>query len=818
MHRRLAVRGQVQGVGFRPWVWQQATALGLIGWVRNTSFGVEIDLHGDATLLDTLQARLWEAPSPARVEQVDVLTATASAEAAPPTKPFEIQASVNSAHPHMATIGADLGVCARCLSELFNPDNRRWRHAFINCPQCGPRYTVTRSLPFDRGHTSLARFLPCPACDAEYKQGADRRFHHQTNTCPECGPRLWLKRTDGSLDEQDPIAAALAMLQEGAILAIKGLGGFHLVCDARQPDAVARLRQRKRRDAKPLAVMMANPASIPPWASMTPHEQRWLQSPERPIVLLTQSERARRDMPGVAPDLAWLGVMLPYTPIHFLLFHEAAGRPAGTDWLTRPQEMVLVVTSGNASGSPLVIDNETAQLELAELADGWLLHDRDILARNDDSVLRVRPDGSACFIRRSRGYAPNPVALPTRPSQHQHEQQLPPSVLAMGALLKSTLCITQGDRAMVSPHVGDLDSVDTRVVFTRMADIWPGWLRTQPDALACDLHPDFFSTILAAHMAHTRASTATGVQALPLIQVQHHHAHVAAVLAEHAEEKGAHGPVIGLALDGHGLGSDGMVWGGELLFVLEDQCERLGHLWPMVMPGGDAAVREPWRMAASLLHALGRTHEIGTRFASVQQAGLLQQWLSQSDRPATTAGASSVPHGHAQTTSLGRLFDAAAGLLNVLAPYTQSRFEAEAAMRLESLASTCWPAEALKDGWHITEDLVLDWRPLMNWLADQREAAPAAAVFHATLATALADWAAQACARSGLNTVVLSGGCLANRLLDDTLFSGLIVQGLKVWRPAQYPCGDGGLSLGQAWVARQRLIKQDPCASPYQPA
>lgn len=803
MHRRLAVRGLVQGVGFRPWVWQQASALGLIGWVRNTSFGVEIDLHGEAHLLDTLQAKLWQAPAPAKVEQVDVLSVKAS-EASPPApgKPFEIQASVSHALGPATTIGADLGVCPRCLAEQFDPGNRRWRHAFINCPQCGPRHTVTRSLPFDRGHTSLARFLPCAACDAEYANGADRRFHHQTNTCPECGPKLWLSQTDGSTEHDQPVAAALKLLQEGGILAVKGLGGFHLVCDARQPAAVARLRQRKRREGKPLAVMMANAASIPPWASMTPHEQRWLQSPERPIVLLTQNERARHELSGVAPDLAWLGVMLPYTPIHYLLFHEALGQPAGTAWLTAPHEMALVVTSGNASGSPLVIDNETAKLELAELADGWLLHDRDILARNDDSVLRVRADGSACFIRRSRGYAPTPVALPTRTTKGQDEGALPPSVLSMGALLKSTLCITQGDRALVSPHIGDLESVDNRVAYTRMADVWPGWLRTQPDALACDLHPDFFSTILAAHMAHTRASTASGVQPLPLIQVQHHHAHVAAVLAEHADEKGVHDRVVGLALDGHGLGSDGMVWGGELLLVQEDEAQRIGHLWPMAMAGGDAATREPWRMAAAVLQALDRTSDIGQRFKHVQQASMLQQWLSQGSQR------------HAITTSLGRLFDAAAGLLDVLTPYTQSRFEAEAAMRLESLASTRWPMAALQDGWRITDDLQLDWRPLMNWLADQRDAPHAAAVFHATMATALADWAAQACERHGVRTVVLSGGCMANRLLDDALHAGLIIKGLRVWRPAQYPCGDGGLSLGQAWVARQRLIKQNACASP----
>ncbi len=816
MHRRLAVRGLVQGVGFRPWVWQQATALGLIGWVRNTSFGVEIDLHGDEALIDTLQARLWQAPSPARVEQVDMLSlagAVQSGEAASgkpdASAPFEIQPSISGTHAHATTIGADLGVCARCVHELFTPGNRRWRHPFINCPQCGPRYTVTRNLPFDRGHTSLSRFLPCPTCDSEYRNGADRRFHHQTNTCPDCGPRIWLRQTDGSTDEHTPLASALALLQDGGILAIKGLGGFHLCCDARQPAAVARLRQRKRRDGKPLAVMMAGLPSIPPWAHATPHEQRWLQSPERPIVLLPQTDRARQEMPGVAPDLAWLGVMLPYTPLHYLLFHEAAHQPAGTDWLSQAQELVLVMTSGNAHGSPLVIDNDTALLELADIADGWLLHDRDILARNDDSVLRVRPDGSACFLRRSRGYAPTPVALPGTPGRQAHdEHSTPPAVLALGALLKTTLCITQGDRALVSPHVGDLDGVDTRVAFTRMADIWPGWLRAQPDALACDLHPDFFSTILAAHMAHTRGATASGLAPLPLIQVQHHHAHVAAVLAEHAEDKGVRHPVIGLALDGHGLGTDGQAWGGELLLVHEADCQRLGHLRPMSMPGGDAAAREPWRMAASVLHGLGRTGEIGRRFADMPQSAILQQWLAQ--------GAQA----HTQTTSLGRLFDAAAGLLDILPPPGQTRYEAEAAMRLESLAMRNWPVPPLPDGWQVSEDLQLDWRPLLDWLAGpQSDTAHAAAVFHATMGAALADWAIQACTRHGMHTVVLSGGCMANRLIDDILHERLSDAGLRVWRPSQYPCGDGSLSLGQAWVARQHLLHQLPsCASPSLPA
>jgi hydrogenase maturation protein HypF len=803
MHRRLAVKGVVQGVGLRPWVWQQATSLGLMCWVRNTAQGVEMDLHGDAALIDAFQAHLWQVPPPARVEQVDVVALAGKDDTSSEGKAFDAQQGVAPARA--TSVGADLGLCARCLGELFDTGDRRWRHAFIHCPQCGPRYTLTRCLPFDRGHTSMAPFVPCADCEAEFNHSSDRRYRHQTNSCPVCGPRLSLHQADGSVDSVAPIASTFRLLSEGGIVAIKGLGGFHLCCDARQPAALARLRQRKRRDGKPLAVMMANAASVRPWAKLNAHEQRWLQSPERPIVLLEQTERARRERADLAPGLAWLGVMLPYTPIHYLLFHEACGQPADAHWLTQPQDWMLVVTSGNASGSPLVTDNETALLELAELADAWLMHDREILARNDDSVLRVRPDGSACFIRRSRGYAPSPMALPAREHQAADDHSLPPAVLSLGALMKATLCITQGDRALVSPHVGNLDAVDTRVAFTRQADIWPGWLNTQPDALACDLHPDFFSTILAAHLTHTRASTASGVGPLPLIQVQHHHAHIAAVLAEHSDQKEALQPVVGLALDGHGLGSDGQAWGGELLRVHGDQAQRLGHLRRMPLSGGDHAAREPWRMAAAVLQDLGRGQELTARFGRRPELPMVQRWLQQ---PASQ---------HAHTTSLGRLFDAAAGLLDVL-DTAASRYEAEAPMRLESLAWSAWPAPAMADGWLIHESMELDWRPLMDWLAqhtgpsrqEERSPSPAhlAAVFHATMAAALADWAKLACDRHGMRTVVMGGGCLANRLLDDSLHERLTAQGLQVWRPTQYPCGDGGLSLGQAWVARQRLIRR----------
>jgi hydrogenase maturation protein HypF len=823
MHRRLAVRGLVQGVGFRPWIWQQATALGLVGWVRNTGYGVEIELHGDPALLDALQARIWEIPPPARVDQVEVIGAAEPAEASaaivqtpPATRPgsFEIRDSVVGTASRATAVGADLAVCPRCLSELFDPGNRRWRHAFTHCPQCGPRYTVIQRLPFDRAHTSMGRFAMCEACAREHVDPANRRFHHQTTACPACGPRLWLHdRATGEVSEEDPIAATLARLQRGDIVAIKGLGGFHLVCDALQPAAVRKLRERKGRQAKPLAVMAANTASLAPWASLTPHEMRWLQSPQRPIVLLRQSTRAQAAMPEVSDGLAWLGVMLPYTPIHFLLWHEAAGRPAGTDWLQQPQDMVLVMTSGNASGDPLVADNDAALHDLDALADAWLVHDRDILARNDDSVLRVRPDGSACFLRRGRGHAPSPSALPL-PVSYRGEVSAAPSVLAMGAMLKATVCITQGDRAMVSPHVGDLDSPATREVYAALAERWPAWLDTQPDAVACDLHPDFFSTQMAAQLAQSLPDRHGSTQPLPLIQVQHHHAHVAAVLAEHEGETACDRPVIGLALDGHGLGDDGQAWGGELLWVAGHRMRRLSHLRPMLLPGGDRAAREPWRMAAAVLHELGMADDARERLAGQAQIGSLLSWLR-------TAGERA-----ARTTSLGRLFDAAAGLLAVMPGDGHARYEAEAPMRLESLAVGASPALPLAAGCVVDEASgQLDWRPMMAALAraswspgqadapDEATRAGLAAAFHATLAEGLAQWTVRAARAEGIDTVVLCGGCLANSLLDDALHALLSQAGLRVWRPRHHPCGDGGLSLGQAWVARAALLADQDARS-----
>ena len=826
VRRRLILRGQVQGVGCRPWVCQQARALGLRGWVRNTGDGVELLVEGAEGDVGRLVALLPQLPAPGRVDELVDTDADAPELAPAADGTFAILPSPrsHSGTPLHAQLGADLGVCDTCVVELFDPTSRRWRHPFIHCPQCGPRYTVTRSLPFDRANTSLAEFPLCPRCDAEAHDPNDRRFHDQTQACPDCGPRLSLFLSNGEAVPGDAIAQTWALLARGGVVALQGVGGFHLCCDARKPEAVARLRQLKRRPTKPLAVMAANVASLRDDVEVSPAEARWLSSPERPIVLLNQRPHLAASCPGLAPHLHTLGVMLPYTPVHHLLLHEAAGRPAGTDWLHAAQPTLLVMTSGNPPGEPLVIDHEHAWRELAPLADALLLNDRAITARNDDSVLRVRPDGSACWLRRGRGHAPLPLTWPAR------EDTTTPTVLALGGELKATLCLSTphaagGTQVVVSPHVGNLDNAGTRLAFEALARQWPAWRQVLPSALACDLHPDFYSGRLAAEWA---------VQAdVPLIPVQHHHAHIAAVLAEHAHDPTSLQPVIGLALDGHGLGGDGQAWGGELLWVHRDQCQRLGHLHPLPLPGGERAAREPWRLGVGLLHTLGRGDEITARFADQPGAGLLRAWLAQAHSGVTS---SSTPTALPHSTSLGRLFDAAAGVLRVL---DRSGHEGDAAMRLESLAahaaerlprptaptfSAIPPAGSTSSASALSTRCppsVLDWRPLMHWLCDQASATPAAtnpgaqvahaaAVFHFTLARDLATWATQACTQHGIDTVVLNGGCLANRLLDDALTQHLQQAGLRVWRASHYPCGDGGLSLGQAWVAHQRLTAPVP--------
>jgi hydrogenase maturation protein HypF len=845
MQRRLRVTGIVQGVGFRPYVWHLAKALNLAGWVRNDAAGVEILVEGEPEQIETFTCRLpKEIPPLAQVRDLTWCDNPATGEY------VDFTITESGAGRAATLIGPDTATCPDCLAELFDPADRRWRYAFINCTHCGPRYTLTRGLPYDRAQTSMAVFPLCPDCEREYRDPADRRFHAEPTACPVCGPGLWLvelpgippshlyPRTgafpkggenpppiaegflplekggqegfnSGGKNPIDPIAETLRYLQAGQILAIKGLGGFHLACDARNAAAVQTLRARKNREEKPFAVMAANLASLAEWVEISPAEAELLRSPERPIVLLRKKPGADAVFPDIAPGLAWLGVMLPYTPLHWLIFHEAAGRPAGTEWMGQPQELVLVMTSANPGGEPLVIGNDEAVERLAGIADAVLMHDRDIVVRCDDSVVRcvegIPPshlyprkgafpkggehqhasekgspplkkggqggfDGTANitpqFIRRARGYTPRAIRLP----------RSGPPVLALGGYLKNTLCVTRGDEAFLSQHIGGLDNPATCGMLMEVTDHLLDILQVRPEAVAHDLHPDFFSSRHALELA--------GQWNVPAVAVQHHHAHIAAVAAEH----GATGPLLGLALDGVGLGSDGGAWGGELLRVEGANFSRLGHLSPLPLPGGDKAAKEPWRMAAAALFKLGRTGEISRRFPGQPLARPLHVMLEHDVHCPPT-------------TSLGRWFDAAAGLLGAREVMA---YEGQAAMLLEGLAERGGEVAAWAGGYVLDADGQLDLLPLLARLADESDPARGAALFHATLALALAEWTERAARREGLTTVALGGGCFLNHILSRDLGRRLTERGLTVLEARQAPPNDGGLSLGQAWVAMLR--------------
>lgn len=761
MRCRVQVRGQVQGVGFRPFVYRLAQELGLSGWVRNCGAGVEIELQGHGKQVDSMLRKLrYEPPPLARIAGVSVELADIE-----PGRGFEILESGGG--ETLTRIAPDTSVCPDCLEEMFTPGDRRYRYPFINCTHCGPRHTIAARLPYDRVHTSMADFSLCPACEAEYRLPDDRRFHAEATACPACGPQLELLNANGiPVWTEDAVAGAVSGLKAGEILAVKGLGGFHLMCDAKNAAAVARLRERKAREEKPFAVMALNAASLGGYAKYTPAELALIESAARPIVLLEKSGdvRERGELHGVADGMPGLGVMLPYTPLHYLLFHEAAGRPSGRSWLTEPHPFLLVCTSANPGGEPLVYRNEEAVQRLDGIADGFLVHDRDILVRADDSVMRVSGKAPG-FIRRSRGYTPAPVSLPVSG----------PPVLAAGGFYKNTVCVTRGSEAFLSQHIGELDNAESCESLEQTVWHLLDVLEIRPELVVHDLHPDFYSSRFAARFAAERG--------IPSLAVQHHHAHIGAVAAEH----GIREPLLGLALDGVGLGSDGTAWGGELLRVHGADMQRLGGLDPLALPGGDAAAREPWRMAAAALHELGRGGEIAQRFAE----------------PAAQTVAAMLERGAnmPRTSSCGRLFDAAAGLLRVK---NRNGFEGQSAMLLEGLAAGYGKAAPLQHGF-VLDDGTLSFLPLLDHLADARDAAEGAAVFHATLAVGLAAWVVQAARQQGLRKVALGGGCFLNAVLMGSLEGLLRETGMTVLCAEQAPPNDGGLALGQAWVGLNSL-------------
>jgi len=739
----IRVEGVVQGVGFRPFVHGLARSLDLTGRVVNDAAGVSIEVQGAPDRLARFLERLpLEAPPAAVVETVSVDTLPLADDAA-----FVIGPSIVSAG-HTALVTPDIATCEACRREVLDPTARRYRYPFTSCSACGPRFTIARDVPYDRAATTMAAFAMCGDCAREYADPADRRFHAEPIACPACGPRLRLHDADGRTLDGDPLARAAAAIRAGRIVAVKGLGGYHLAVAAQDEAAVARLRSRKHREEKPFAVMAAGLDSARTLVEVDATAAELLTGVERPIVLL-------RHRPGaglaasVAPGNAWLGVMLPYTPLHHLLLHEV-GAP-------------IVLTSGNRSDEPIAYRDAEAGERLRDIADLWLTHDRSIHIRTDDSVVRVVA-AAPQLVRRARGYAPRPITLPW---------VLPRAVLACGAELKSTVCLARGRHAFLSHHLGDLEHYETFAAFTQAIEHLGRLFDVTPEVIAHDLHPEYLSTKWARERGER------------LVGVQHHHAHVAACLADNGET----GPVIGVALDGLGYGTDGTLWGGEFLVADLAAFTRVGHLATVPMPGGSAAIREPWRMAAAYLH---RAFE-GGEIALGVHARHVGVW-----RAVVELGGAHAP----LTSSAGRLFDAVAAILDVR---DRVSYEGQAAIELEQLAgdlpATPYPIEIRLVG----DGFELDGAGLIRAVAADVIAgtgrALIAARFHESLAEAIVGGCRAARERSGLDAVALSGGVFQNARLLARAIERLDGEGFRVLRHRRVPPNDGGVSLGQAVVA-----------------
>jgi hydrogenase maturation protein HypF len=710
--RRFEIRGVVQGVGFRPFVHALATEHGLDGFVLNGAHGVVVEAEGGPEALDVLAARLRsDAPPLARVDSIEARSLDPIGEHG-----FEVLRSEPGSG--MAAIPPDVATCEACLRELFDPADRRYRYPFINCTQCGPRFTIVERVPYDRPNTTMARFEMCPQCRGEYEDPSNRRFHAEPIACPACGPRLSM-----------PLDLAVELLRDGAILAVKGLGGYHLACDAASEDSVSRLRARKHREEKPFAVMAPEPGLL---AEVSEEEAELLGSRQRPIVLL----RRRRGAPiadSVAPGNPWLGLMLPYTPVHHLLIADFGGP--------------LVMTSGNRSDEPIATDDGDARDRLGAIADAFLSHDRPIHRRCEDSVVRVDFP-----VRRSRGSVPDSIPLPISAKR---------AIVAAGAELKSTFCVARGSDAFLSPHLGDLDGELAYRAFRADMELYLEMLGVEPEAVACDMHPDYLSTRWAQR------------QDRELIEVQHHHAHAAACLAEHGREE----PALALVFDGTGYGTDGTMWGGELLRCDLHDFERVAHLEPVPLPGSEQAIREPWRCAAAYLERAERPVTFD-RWASVRESLKVNAPLS---------------------SGMGRLFDAVAALLGVREEVT---YEGQAAIELERLAEGIGAAPyacRVADGQIRGADLVA---AAHDDLAAGRSRAEIAAAFHEGVAVA----AVAACRQAGgPPTVVLSGGTFQNLRLLGSISERLGNLGFEVLAHRQVPPNDGGISYGQAAIAARRI-------------
>jgi hydrogenase maturation protein HypF len=755
----IRVTGVVQGVGFRPFVFSLARRFGLSGWVRNTSAGVEIEIDGAPESLKGFEAALrGEAPPLARLDSIRV--ERRGADGYTGFRILESQSVAGAFQP----VSPDVGICGDCLRETFDPSDRRYRYPFTNCTNCGPRYTIITDIPYDRPNTTMAGFALCPACAAEYEDPLDRRFHAQPVACPTCGPHVWLEVEGQEVQEGEAgLQEARALLRRGGILAIKGLGGFHLACDATAPAAVSRLRERKRRVDKAFAVMVTDLAEAERHGVLEDSARRLLQSVERPIVIVGRRPGSSV-AEAVAPGQRTLGLMLPYTPLHHLLMEPGEGVPRA-----------LVMTSGNLSEEPIATENDEARSRLAALADGFLLHDRPIRTRCDDSVMRV-VDGEILPLRRSRGYAPFPV----------HLAWDSPPLLAGGAELKNAFCLARGRYAFLSHHIGDLENFETLQSFEDGVHHMQHLFRIEPQAFAYDLHPDYLATRYVLQRAEAEGR--------PAIGVQHHHAHIAAGMAEHGLEPGTR--VIGVAFDGTGYGDDGAIWGGEFLIAGYEAYRRAAHLAYIPLPGGDRAVRQPWRLALAWLLRAGldwEDHLPPVGAAGEAERRLVRQILESDGVPGL---------GAAPTSSMGRLFDAAASLIGVR---HEVNYEAQAAVELEAIVA---PEESRAYRFDLGETEV-DPRPVVESIVRDLRAGVAQGVMAARFHNGVARMVADVCDRlrrdAGVPVVVLSGGVWQNATLVRQTTANLRTLGFEVLIHRQVPPNDGGLALGQAAVAAARL-------------
>lgn len=754
--RFLRVTGVVQGVGFRPFVYRLATLHSLHGWVRNLAGTVEIHVEGDAEDIDKFHRALQADPPPiARIDEVALAPANANG-----ASDFQIVESADA--DGIRPVTPDLAMCADCERELFDPANRRFRHPFITCTNCGPRYTIVRSLPYDRDRTSMKVFPKCAQCESEYRDPADRRYHAETVACPACGPGVWLARQDGrKLTEGDAaISEAGALLRTGHVVAIRGIGGFHLACDATDDEAVRELRARKRRDAKPFAVMVRTIVEARDVGVISPQEAHLLECPERPVVLVETAVDSPL-APSVSPGLDRTGVMIAYTPLHHLLLEES-GRP-------------LVMTSGNMSDEPIAIANDEALSRLGDIADVFLLHDREILSRVDDSVTRV-VDGAPLILRRARGYAPLTLRLPVAS---------PRTLLAVGPHLKNTFTLVRGDAAHVSPHIGDLDSVESLDHFAAALARYEDVFRITPEVAVHDLHPGYLSTRIAQDLRLVRN-----------IAVQHHHAHIAAVAAEHGVTK----PIVGLAFDGTGAGDDGHVWGAETMVADLSEYTRVAHLRYVPLPGGDLAARAPWRVALGYLSLEpGLAGAFALAFADIDRRHIANA-ERQIERRLNAPFAS----------SMGRLFDAASAVLGLR---RHSTYEGQAAMELEAIAGAHRAEPLTMQVRETAGGLVLDPVPLLAALGEQRQrgidAGLLAACFHESVARAAATIAMRVADGAGVDTVALCGGSFQNARLLSGVRARLESRGIRVLVPRQLGPNDGAISFGQAAVAASLLAREN---------